>query len=195
MHMNCTMKVLSLLALFVGSTTAANVKPSFKNGKNCSLEVNISCEVDVGIGEKHDCKNVNYDYVFDISLCDEGPQIWVATYTIEYSNNNSNIDRDIVFFKGVNPESNNEPSNPYTFARANGKSIGIQKKKKMPRNASRKFTAKRYLDLCGGTLNPSPMRSFVAEVQLNGFMSGKKRNTKFQCSARDFYRHQVYAIA
>ena len=177
--MNCTMKVLSLLALFVGSSTAA----SFLNGENCSLEVNISCEVDVGNGEKHACGD--RDLVFDKSLCDEGPQIWVATYTIEYSNNNS-IDRDIVFFKG---EKNRR--NPYTFARANGKSIGIQKKKKMPRNTSRTFIATRDLDLCGGTLNPSPMRRFVAEVQLNGFMSGKKRNTKFHCSARDFYSRHV----
>ena len=171
-----------MLALFVGSATAQDERASFVNGANCSLKAKISCEVDIGGGETYECKKAP---IFEKPLCEEGPQVWVATYTIEYSNTNS-INRDIVFFKGINPESSKD--NPFTFARANTQSIGIQKKLNMPRNTSRKFVATRNIDLCA----ERPKRKlFIAEVQVNGFMSGKRENNKFSCSARDFYRKEI----
>jgi len=184
--MSLSTKALSILALLASAATAQNERTSFVNGENCSLQAKISCTADLGNGETVECKQVP---VFDRGLCGTGQaHIWTATYVIEYSNTNS-INRDIVFSKGINPESSK--GNPFTFARANTFNIGIDKQTNMPRNTERSFTATRVIDLCAE--NPK-RKLFISEVQMNGFMEGKNGNNKFSCSARDFYRKQIIFI-
>ena len=185
--MNLSMKVLSTLALLASAATAQiDERTSFVNGENCSLQAKISCTADLGNGEVVECKQVP---VFNKSLCGTGQaQSWTATYVVEYSNTNS-INRDIVFSKGINPES--VKRNPYTFARANRRNVGIDKQTNMPRRTERSFTATREIDLCA---KYPKTKLFIAEVQMNGYMQGKRGNNKFSCNARDFYRNKITMV-
>ena len=169
------------------TTSPCSAVNEFFNGKNCHLESELTCHIGAANGPA--CETMG---MFDLGKCNI-PHLrtsFNAVYVVSYENKNQK-GNPIRFRTETNPDS--DIGNPFSFLDANTLRENIELDQILNPGVKKNFEVRRVIDPCGER-GQIPTERFVSELQLNGYVVGKKDVLNFSCSTRNFFDHRIVPV-